>query len=357
MLVTLAEAQSYCKTESLNIVIPDIANLLYFKYDGGGAKSISITPDTYLPVTLAASIQALLRALYDTVKIDVFWNANTNKFDFKSDSASLQYINASSTAGIYIGFTQDSASDTEFSSDSSIIDDTSLLENFVSQVDKFIKTYTRRDLEATDYTGLYPFNNHVLFLEDYPINSVSVFTNFLDSALRLSVNDDWLTLKYDGTTFTFSDGNTIDKADLSTISDLVDAINALDNSVLAEITNSEFDSLSIDRILKFNPKTADGLYLKFYSYNTCEYDTFENEGYIELSQKYGNVYIEYNAGYETIPDDLKLCALQIIKFMYDRWIDNSIGQEKYRINDVYQYFEIIPEQAKITLNSYKKLLC
>jgi hypothetical protein len=43
--------------------------------------------------------------------------------------------------------------------------------------------------------------------------------------------------------------------------------------------------------------------------------------------------------------------------MYDRWKDNSIGQEKFRVNDIYQFFEELPSQAALTLNAHRRVLC
>jgi len=359
MLVTLSEVKNYCKVDNLSIYITEINTLLYFKYTGGVAASITLTTDTYLPSTLAAAIQALMRIEFEDDLITVAWSDITNKFTIATAEAAktIQYINSNSTAGTYVGFTADSAISASIVSDSAIIDDTSLLDDFRSQVDAFIKRYTRRNIEATDYVGLYSFCCNSISLDDFPINSISVFTTNIDSALSLSNTDDFITIKYDGTTFTFSDGETVEKSDLTYIYDLVAAINAIGNGTTAIISNTDFNSLSIDRILKFDPIAVDCLYLKFYSYNSISYNSVPSTGTIITVQDMGTAYISYNAGNATVPEDIKLATLQIIKYMYDRWKDNSIGQEKFRVNDIYQFFEELPSQAALTLNAHRRVLC
>lgn len=358
MLVSLSEVKSYCKVDNLEISISDITTDLNFKYDGGDTTTISLTPNRYLVETLAASIQALLRTELSDSSITTTWNDSDNKFEIATNSSkTIQYINANSTAGIYIGFTQDSSTGTAIESDSVIIDDTSLLDNFRSQVDKFVKNYTRRNLEAKDYAGLYSFDSNILSLDDYPLNSISEFTTNIQPAIYLTCTSNFITLKYDGTTFTFSDGNTIAKSGLTTISDLVDAINALGNNVTASSTNDDYNSLSIDRILKFNIVTVNGYNIDFYSYNISKYDTIESNGTLYISQSEGIAYISFNAGYTSIPDDIKLSVLMIIKSMYERWCENAEDQYKYRINDIYKFYDQIPDKAKMILDLYKRHLC
>jgi len=359
MLVTLSEVKSYCKVDNLSIYITEINTLLYFKYTGGVATSITLTTNTYLPSTLAAAIQALMRTAFSDNLITVAWSSTTNMFTIATTEAAqtIQYINANSTAGIYIGFTSDSSAAASIVSDSAVIDDTSLLDDFRSQVDSFIKTYTRRKIEATAYSGLYPFSHNLISLEDFPLNSITVFTTNIDSAMSLANTNNWLTLKYDGTTFTFDDGETILKSSLTYISDLVTAINAVGNGTTATVASTDFNALSIDTILKFDPMTVGGLYLKFYSYNSTSYNTVPSTGTISMALDSGIAYISYNAGHETVPEDIKLANLQIVKYMYDRWLDNSIGQEKFRVNDIYQFFEELPSQAVLTLKSYRRVLC
>jgi hypothetical protein len=359
MLVTLSEVKSYCKVDNLGIFISDITETLNFKYTGGVTRSITLTPDNYLPVTLAAAIQALMRTAFSDSLITVTWSTTTYKFTIatKAVAQTIQYINADSTAGIYIGFTADSSAAASITSDSVIIDDSTQLDNFRSYADKYIKSYTRRALEAADYSGLYYFDNYILALPDYPINSITAFTTNIQGAIGLSNSSYFITLKYDGTTFTFSDGNTILKSAVTTISELVNAINAVGNGTIATCSNNDYNALSIDTVLEFYPKTVNGLYINIYSYNTVGYDTVEESGIIYLTQRQGKAYASFNAGHATIPEDLKLCALMIIKSMYERWQENAEDQSKYRLNDVYKFYDAIPDKAKTILEFYKRPLC
>lgn len=362
MLVSLSEVKSYCKVDNLGIFISDVTNTLNFKYNDGDTAPITLTPDNYLPVTLAAAIQALMRIAFSDELIVVSWSEITYKFKITTTAISetgitIQYINADSTAGIYIGFTEDSSIAASITSDSVVIDDSTQLDNFRSYVDKFIKTYTRRALEAADYSGLYSFDNNLLALPEYPINSITIFTTNIEGVIGLYNESYFIDLKYDGTTFTFSDGNTILKSSVSTIADLVTAINAIGNGTTASCSNDDYNTLSVDRVLEFNPKTVNGYYINIYSYNTGDYDTIEESGLIYLSQKCGFAYISYNAGHVTIPEDLKLCALMIVKSMYERWQENAEDQSKYRLNDVYKFYDAIPDKAKMILEFYKRPLC
>jgi len=358
MIVTLAETESYCRVDNLNIYIPETKNTLNFKYDAGATTSITLTTNRYLPATLAAAIQALMRTEFSDTKITVTWSSTTNKFTIATTTVgvTLQYINADSTSGIYIGFTEDSSAALSIVGDSVIIDDTTLLDDFRSRVDAFVKTYTKRAIEAADYSGLYGFNNGVVALPDFPINSITTFTTNIADGIGMVNSSYYITLKYDGTTFTFSDGNTILKSAVTLISDLVTAINAVDNGTTAT-ANTEYAALSVDRILEFNPKTVNTYQIKIYSYNIVDYDTVESLGLIYPSVESGTAYISYNAGYATVPEDLKQATLMIIKSMYDRWLENAEDQNRYRLNDIYKFYDEIPDKAKMTLDAYKRIIC
>jgi AAA15 family ATPase/GTPase len=72
---------------------------------------------------------------------------------------------------------------------------------------------------------------------------------------------------------------------------------------------------------------------------------------------YRNVYVDYDAGWTAIPEDLQLAALILIKNIYQRRSEESFGTTNYSISGMSMAFEReIPMQAKSILNQYRRIL-
>jgi len=70
-----------------------------------------------------------------------------------------------------------------------------------------------------------------------------------------------------------------------------------------------------------------------------------------------NVYVDYSAGYATIPDDLQLAVLIWIKNIYQRRSEESFGVTSYSASGISMSFENdIPIQVRQILDNYKRLL-
>jgi hypothetical protein len=359
MLVTISDVKSYCNADNQTITIYENNKNLYFKRSSGASTLCELTADTYTPGGLAAHVQAVLRAEFEVDSLHCSWNDTTNKFTISADGddETIQYIHSNSTAGYSIGFTEDSEASNSISSNIEIVDRTATLTIIYNAVDKFVKNFTKRNIEAADYTGLYRIYSFMVTLDDFPVNSVSVVSDDLFNPIRLYNADDYIGVKYASQTLTFSDGNTIDVSALSTLSDLVTAINSVGNGTTASILSSEYSSLSVSRMLDFPPHKLNNCDIPCYGEIASNYTLLENQGIMKFGKSSGEVYIEYNAGYSTIPYDLKDCVLQITRHLYNRWLENTNGLSSYKLDDEYTVYRTIPNVAKLFLNSYRKIKC
>jgi trehalose/maltose hydrolase-like predicted phosphorylase len=88
------------------------------------------------------------------------------------------------------------------------------------------------------------------------------------------------------------------------------------------------------------------------------YEVSRSTGIIEFEQRINdNVYIEYNAGLSSIPEDLKTAVKLIIKIVYDKIKEGSLGIEYLKRDKVsFNYAKDIPQYIKDVLNKYKRIL-
>ena len=268
-------------------------------------------------------------------------------------------------------------------------------------MEKFVLQYCNRSFEATDYKEFYHgLGSQKLLLKNYPIiNIKGVYLSVLD-ALKIyntnkytsafvSVDSLGINLEYNDVTtagdFTFVTNTTL--AALET------AINSAGNGWVAEVL-SDYDSVISTELLElFGQSAINSTYVNlsipynnmsqykcdkingiiYFSPSNTPYDEFtesplfrrdysnfveSNEG--TFNTGFNNIFIKYRAGYEEslFPEDLKLAVLLLIKEIYDRQQESSVGMQSFNLSGVISKTFLIKginSHSLEILNRYKNI--
>ena len=365
MLVTLQEALDFCEVETTEFTISGNNNKIYFKYDGGSATLVTLTNATYDGDAMAAHLQSVANTALSS-SLTVTWSSTTGKFTITEAGHTIQYIHSNSTAGYTIGFTEDSSAAASITSDTEVGDPTDIISDLRSQVDAWVKKYCRRDFESTSYNDIYSGDgSNLLWLDQFPVTAITRLSIGTQDVLSINNSSDYnyATVSSDGTNLTYSlDGSsgTLAYADYTTLDTLAAAINALGSGWSATVT-SDFGSYASTEIVNcyglscLDDQTA---YLEIRNEHESDFKVNTNTGKIVNSTYFtagfDNVYVSYTAGYSSIPEDLKLAVLMIIKYWYNKWSEDSFGLSGYKLDDISKYdFQLIPSEAMAIISSYK----
>lgn len=231
--------------------------------------------------------------------------------------------------------------------------------------------YCRRTLVNASYKERYDgTGDQFLLLDNYPINSVNRLSVDTDDAIKIrntsgtasqgsvSVSSTVVTLTVDGVSSTLS------LATYTTLTLLVAAINALAGWEASLVSASYGSYPSTILVEKFGLYCGNNTwnYLEMPDVGEEEFEVYSTEGKIYLFSGFPegsrNIYVDYTAGYATIPDDLKLATMILIKNIYQRRVEESFGNTSYSVSGISLSFEQdgIPVQAKQVLYGYKRTL-
>lgn len=242
-------------------------------------------------------------------------------------------------------------------------------------VEKSIKAYCGRDLESTTYKELYSGSgNQELILRQYPIISVQRIsigrepiitvknTNQFTSA-SVSVTSTNVVLTLDGGSST-----SLAIATYTTATTMVDAINAVGSGWVAELVNSTYATYKTRYLFAMGGKEvidSQWVYLNAPWAVTIDYDDIHPV--MPIITKYDgwptgtkNIYVDYTAGYATIPDDLQYAVKIMVKSAYSKHQECSFGVGSYSIAGMTKSFEGIgvnsyaPVEAMQVLDSYRR---
>lgn len=366
MLVTLQEALDYCDVEAVEFDITGNNNKLYFKYDGGSSTLVELTNATYDGDDLASHLQSVANTALSS-SLTVTWSSTTYKFTIAEAGHTIQYIHSNSTAGYTIGFTEDSSAAASITSDTEVSDPTSIISTLRSEVDAFVKTYCRRDFESTSYNEIYDGDgSNKLYLDHFPVTAITRLAIGKQDVLSINNSTDYnyATISSDGTNLTYNlDGSsgTLAYATYTTIETLAAAINALGSGWSATVGSSTYNDFATTEILDcfglscLDDQTAS---LAIRNEHESDFTLNANTGLIVNSNYFTNgfqnVYVSYTAGYSTIPEDLKMAVLVLIKYFYSKWDEDSFGLSGYKIDDISKYdYQKLPAEAMMILGSYK----
>jgi len=269
-------------------------------------------------------------------------------------------------------------------------------------VEQFILNYCNRDFEAADYVEYYSgIGSQKLLLKNYPIiNIKGVYlstadvikihnTNKYTSAI-VSVDSTGVNLEYNGSVtsgdFTFATNTTL--AALET------AINNAGSGWIAEVLDDYDTVVSIELIEMFGQHAINSTYVYlsipynnmsqykcdkvngiiYFSTDITPYDEItENplfrrdySNFVEANSGtfgtgFNNILIKYRAGYEEddLPADLKLALLLLIKEIYLRQQEDSVGLRSFSLSDVISKSFLekgINAHSLEILHKYKKIL-
>jgi len=267
-------------------------------------------------------------------------------------------------------------------------------------VEQFILNYCNRDFEAANFVEYYSgLGSQKLLLKNYPIiNIKGVYlatadvikiynTNKYTSAI-VSVDSTGINLEYNGSTtsgnFTFATN--------TTLSALETAINAAGSGWVAEVLDDYDTVVSTELLEMFGQHAINSnyIYLSIPYNNMSQYKCDKVNGIIYFSTSltpyneitesplflrdyssfvesnegtfgagFNNIIIKYRAGFEeeNLPYDLKLCILMIVKDLYDRQQESSLGLKSFHLSGVINksFDAAVTEKVIPILNKYRKV--
>lgn len=233
----------------------------------------------------------------------------------------------------------------------------------MNAVEKFVNTYCNRNFESASYKEVIrDYRGGDIVLKNFPVTAISKMSRGLTDVILISNSNSYsianvsvtstaVSLTYNTTT------STVDFATYTTLTDIVTQINTLGNGWSASLANSDFGSiLSTELVEDFGQNALNpyqvylgiietnvfytllddsgvvisGFYDDRYQYN--EY-TNTTQGEYYRSRVYRNLYVNYTAGYTTIPVDLKDGMLKLIKYWYTQLSNSSVGIKSFSIDD------------------------
>lgn len=233
--------------------------------------------------------------------------------------------------------------------------------------------YCRRKLVTTSYRERYDGSgDEYLILDNYPVTEVAMLSVGMQEVIRVkntnagayasvSVSSTGMTLNKDGTS------TSLTFATYPTMTTLVGAINAQSgwSAVLSMSTYGSYPSnLLVEKMgLQCIDSAEVGLEMPQVGEYDFEVDAKRGMIYSPFGFPSGvqNIYINYTAGYTstTMPNDLKLAVLIIIKNIYQSRSEESFGMTGYSVSGISVSFEqeAMPKQAKDILDrGYRRLL-
>ena len=365
-LITLAEALAWCGVTEGYFTIAAGNNELVLTSSEGSA-TITVADGTYEPDDAATALETAMNADNTltgtgTITFDVTFSSTTKKFTIDADTGNtIAYTNLNSDGGIEFGFNSDKSAAQTITSDLETGDPTEDVSQIHLGVEEWVKnTYCHRDFEATDYIE-YQSAHGEFFTKQFPIISLSrVITGTMDG---IKITSDTTDSAY-ATAYIISTGvvlkisggassgeNTVDFATYTTLGAIATQINNL-TGWSAELADSDYSLYSYTDLweeagLRFD----DYDYLQIPEDDVIDFDVEVGTG--EISWIEGRVRIEYRAGFETIPEDLKLAVKILIRNIFDRKRSGSLGTNTYSSGAINQaFYDDLPPNAKIILDRY-----
>jgi len=366
MLVTLADMLAWLDVESEEIIITANNNAVYFKYDAGSSTANTLTAGTYTGATMATHLKTVLDATF-TATFTVTYSSTTNKFTITHATKTIQFISSGSTAGHNIGFTADSSAAVSIVSDTAVGDPSYLVNEILISTDKYIKNYCRREFESTSYSETYDGKSGSLFLNEYPVTALSRISVGRDDAFSVnnSATTSYATCSCDGTNFTVNlngDESNLLLGTYTTLTTLVAAINALGSGWTATLTSSGYGSILSSEIIDFYGRScldSNIAYIEIRDESLTDFELDANTGEINHTFPMGfqNIFVNYTAGYSTIPADLEMAVKILVQFIYSKVQEDNLGNEYYSLGDVKKALtNEFPIEVQKTLMSYKRFM-
>lgn len=231
--------------------------------------------------------------------------------------------------------------------------------------ERMVKNYCRKTFESASYFELYDGRGgyYRLMPKYQPVTAVSRVSVDFDAVIKIkNSNTDATTasVKVDATnvvlTVNGGAGNstsTLAIATYSTLTLLVDAINALDASYgwMAELYDSDYSAKKTALLIPQQIDVTSWLTAQEYSYlymgepiNFLLVDNTWIEAHYPLGSQ--NVAISYTAG--DTPDDIEYAVMALVKSTYDKKLAGSDGVKRFRVGDIEtEFFEAVNNQDSL----------
>jgi len=383
-IVSLADMLIFLDIDDQYFEINAGNDVLVFTSNVAGPRNIDLSDGTYSGASLATEIARAMNA--DTtltggsITFAVTYSTTTYKFTIDATvGKTIAYTHSGSDAGLTLGFTADHAAAQTITSNTAASDPTAVVQDILTETEKFVSNYCRRTFESTAYT-LERYDGkgyNIINLEQYPAtivdrvatgvrNAISIKNTNTGTSASVSVLTTGLRLVLDGT----ADSTDVTFATNTTISAMVTAVNAIGDGWVAASENAAYNSFkSSDLITQSALGCINGrlVYLTIPDESEYDIEVNLNKGQIMLPVGFGkgfqNIFVDYTAGYssDNMPDDLKLAVKIIVQYLYEKRTNNVFGIEFYNIGasgstglrTIFETKFIMPKEAERILAEYK----
>ena len=253
--------------------------------------------------------------------------------------------------------------------------DDALISNLITRVQAQIEKYCDRAFDSASYTQIYNGDSTTkLYLDEYPVTAVTRVAIGRQGALQIDSShsaDFAVTVKVDATNLTLSvyDSSgtttstaTLDANDLDATATTITAVSGFTATVL-----SDYGIWEGTELVQFTERGfKDGtISLDVFDERLAGYITDLDVGSIYYSggfpTGFQNVYVDYTAGYSTIPGDLEQTAIEIITNVYkSRSINTQLDSEKigdysYKVAQTTGSISNMIADKALDLAPYKKM--
>lgn len=384
-ICTLQEVLDFLKITSQSFTVDASNDLLLMKYDSGTVKDVSLADGTYTGDTIAAALKTAIDTAL-TCTSTVTWSASTRKFTFSIPAGhTLSYTHAGSTLGLDIGLNQDHTSALIFTSDLAVGDPTADVSLIHLAVEKWVQNWCGRTFEVTSYKERYNGDGeNFLILRQYPVvaltrlalwplNVIRVMNTERSTNATVSVTDTGVLLYKDGVT------TTLLFSAYTTFYAIVTAINAVGSGWVAVVEAPEYNNFISTELIPryglyclesnwaymqmpyqrgeddFDVDTERGI-IYLYRYGQLDYTFGDNRSRVGFPRGTRNIFVDYQAGYSTMPEDLKMAVKIIIQMIYQRREESGFGTTSLSISGGFgtSFENEIPWEARNILEtSYK----
>jgi len=369
-LITLQEALDFMNISNSYFTITAGNDVLKLQYDSGSVTNVDIPDGTYSGDSLATAIQTAMNTAL-TMSGTVTYSSTTQKFSFGAGTGhTLAYTHSGSDAGNTVGFDEDHAAASTLTSDNATGDPTAIVQVIKDGVEAYIQNeYCKQTLESTNHKDFIDGEgDQYILLDHYPIISLNRLSIGTEDAISIkntnsgahasvSVSSTAVSLYKDGTT------NTLSLSTYSTLTLLVDAINAISGWSAALLQSSFASYPSTVLLEKFGLQCINNnyVYLPMPDEGEDDFEVYSSEGKIYspfgFPQGHRNIYVDYTAGFATIPADLKLAVNILTKNLYQRRGEESFGLSSYSSGGISASFKDgLPQEAKMILGKYKRTI-
>lgn len=272
-------------------------------------------------------------------------------------------------------------------------------------VEEFVKTYCDRTFESDTYEEeIHDHRGGIVSVKEYPIISVSKITTNLTTVLNVKNTNEFTTATVEATTtgltLTYNGAaSTLAFATYTTVTDLNDAINALGSGWVSTMESGKSTVLTSAVVRRYAQEAVNnnqvGVFIlgdgfsyqvkdvnaglidivlggNYYGYYNDSYHSGDGN-YNGASQRthyhvpHGRVmYVNYTAGYATIPEDLKNAMLQFVSYLYNKNDSTLTGVKSYSIEDLSKEFEsagssdsgvaTLPNDVMLVFDMYKRVV-